>query len=58
MVMPSFRKVASTQRLNRFAELLSQDLDIPTIRIRMGLTTGQATGLMGRICRDLGWQAR
>lgn len=56
--MPSFRKVASTQRLNRFAELLSQDLDIPTIRIRMGLTTGQATGLMGRICRDLGWQAR
>lgn len=44
--------------LERFAELLAEDLPIPVIRERMGITNGHAQKLMCRIRKDLGTQAR
>lgn len=51
------RNIARFQR-ERFAELLSQDLPIPVIRERMGLSNGRAQQIMRAIRAELGWQAR
>lgn len=45
-------------RQDQFAEYLSQGWTIPQIREAMDLTNGAAQGLMTRICRKLGEQAR
>ena len=45
-------------KLDKFAELLSLDLDMLTIRERMGLTNGRAQAMMCQIRSELGWQAR
>ena len=45
-------------RLDHFAELLSQDIPLPTIRQRLGLTNSAAQGLMLRLRKSLGWQAQ
>ncbi len=50
------REVLSGKHL--FAELLSQGLDMATIRDRMVLRNNTAQSFMNRICKDLGWQAR
>lgn len=44
--------------IDRFAELLSEDIPIPAIRERMGLTNSAAQSLMRRIRQKLGPQAR
>jgi hypothetical protein len=51
------RNMARIQR-DRFAELLSQDLPIPVIRERMGLTNGRAQQIMKAIRDGLGPQAQ
>ncbi len=51
------RNMARLQ-LERFAELLSQDLPIVVIRERMGLSNGRAQVIMMTIKSELGSQAR
>lgn len=51
------RNMARLQ-LERFAELLSQDLPITVIRERLGLSNGRAQVIMMTIKSELGWQAR
>lgn len=45
-------------KIDRFAELLSQDLPIATIRQRLALTKSAAYGYLRRIRVSLGEQAR
>jgi hypothetical protein len=52
-------KIAAARvQLDRFAELLSQDIPLLAIRERMGLTNGRAQQLMLKLRADLGWQAQ
>lgn len=46
------------QRINRFAELLSQDMRPSEVGEIMGLTRGQTANCWRTIKADLGWQAR
>lgn len=48
---------ADTQRIDRFAELLSQGKDMVEIRALMRITNGTAQGLMSRLRKSLGPQA-
>ena len=50
-------RTRSSDRQDQFAELLSQGLDMVTIRERMNLTNGAAQGFMTRIRKSLGPQA-
>lgn len=50
--------VCPDERLDRFAELLSLDLPIETIRKRMGLSKGGAHRLVTRLRNKYGWQAQ
>ncbi len=48
---------ADTKRIDRFADLLASGKDMVEIRAAMGLTNGQAQGIMTRIRKALGPQA-
>lgn len=52
------KRTMARLQLERFAELLSQDLPIPVIRERMSLSNGRAQAIMMTIRAELGWQAR
>lgn len=45
-------------RLERFAELLSEDIPLAEIAERMGIRTARASQLLMTIRAGLGWQAR
>jgi len=44
--------------LDRFAELLSQDLTTPQIAERMGIRRTRASQLLGKLLHKYGWQAQ
>lgn len=46
------------ETLDRFAELLSLDLPMDTIRQRLGLTKSNSSALLQKLRKQLGWQAR
>lgn len=46
------------ERLDRFAELLSQDIETPLICQRMGIGRGAGYALLVKLRARLGWQAR
>lgn len=54
---PAARRMKADTRINQFTALLADGASIPEIRAKMGLTNGQAQGMMHRIRADLGWQA-
>ena len=45
-------------RPDKFAELLSLDIPIPTIAYRMGIGKGVAFALMKKLRQKYGWQAQ
>jgi hypothetical protein len=45
-------------KLDRFAELLSLDLEIPLIARRMGIGKGHAYNLLAALRAKFGWQAQ
>lgn len=49
---------AFNERLDHFAELLSQGIEIPEIRQRMGLSRNHPYHLLDALRAKLGWQAR
>lgn len=49
--------ISPDERLDRFAELLSQDIPVPVICQRMGIGKGAGYALLMKIRRRLGWQA-
>jgi hypothetical protein len=49
---------AASERLDRFAELLSLDIPIARIAERMGIHTTAAHGLMAQLRAKYGWQAK
>lgn len=44
-------------KLDRFAELLSLDIEMPMIAQRMGLGRGAAHALLAKLRAKYGWQA-
>ena len=51
-------KTKDLPMIDRFAELLSQDLPIPVIKERLGLRGGSAHTYLHKIRKGLGWQAQ
>lgn len=51
------QQIAAEQTLDRFAELLSLDLDLATIADRMGVRTARASQLLMKLRERLGPQA-
>lgn len=49
--------IISRERVDAFAELISQGLRVFEVTARMGITKGQAASLMRLLRRELGWQA-
>jgi hypothetical protein len=50
--------INAAERMDRFAELLSQDIPIPVICQRMGIGKGAGYALMMKLRDKYGWQAR
>lgn len=49
---------ASAAQMDRFAELLSMDLDTAQIAERMGIRRPRASQLLGKLRGKYGWQAQ
>jgi hypothetical protein len=55
----SLQQIAEYEtKLDRFAELLSLDLEIPQICERMGIGKGHAYNLLAALRAKFGWQAQ
>jgi hypothetical protein len=48
---------AHNARMDRFTQLLSEDLELNIIAQRMGIRTARASQLLMQVRKDLGWQA-
>ena len=56
--MPRADRIDADDRLNRFAELLSLDIPIPEICLRLGIGKGAGYALLMKLRQRLGAQAR